>query len=211
MSLAAFALRGLVMGFAIAAAIGPIGLLCIRRTLTDGRAAGLATGLGAATADALYASMAAFGLSAAADLLVSERRVLALAGGTLLVGVAVRGWVRRHAPARATVPDRPGAPRTLVGAWATTVALTITNPATILSFVAAFAGFGLVTGGGPEAAVLVAGVFAGSAAWWVVLVGASDLLRPRLGPAGLARVSGASAVLIGSMGALAILGGLLQA
>jgi threonine/homoserine/homoserine lactone efflux protein len=209
-SLTAFAVRGLAVGFVIAAAIGPVGLLCIRRTLTGGRAAGLATGLGAATADALYASIAAFGLSAAADLLVSERRALALAGGVLLVGVAARGWVRRHAPARATVPGRTGAPGTLLGAWATTVALTITNPATILSFVAAFAGFGLVTGGGLEAAALVAGVFAGSAAWWVVLVGASDVLRPRLGPVGLARLSGVSAVLIGGMGALAILGGALQ-
>ena len=88
-------LRGLAIGFAIAAAIGPIGLLCIRRTLVEGRAIGLATGLGAATADALYAAVAAFGLTAVSGVLIEEHRPLGIAGGLVLVLLAARMLWRR--------------------------------------------------------------------------------------------------------------------
>jgi threonine/homoserine/homoserine lactone efflux protein len=143
--------RGFVIGFAIAAAVGPIGLLCIRRTLAEGRAIGAVSGLGAATADAFYASIAAFGLTALSDLLIGARRPLGILGGCFLVILAIHSLLR---PAVAA-GDRP--PRTLLSAYATTVGLTIANPATILSFAAAFVGLGLAGHSATIAAALVLG------------------------------------------------------
>ena len=202
-------LRGLAIGFAIAAAIGPIGLLCIRRTLADGRAIGLATGLGAATADALYAAEAAFGLTAVSSVLIDERRPLGIVGGTLLMLLAARMWWHRAGQPAAPIAPDPGTSRAaarlgLPAAYATTLGLTITNPATILSFASAFVGFGLVSHGGPGAVALVLGVFSGSSAWWVLLVVAVGALRPLVGPVALRRVAVASAGLIAAIGAIAI-------
>lgn len=195
-------LRGLAIGFAIAAAIGPIGLLCIRRTLAEGPAVGLSSGLGAATADGLYASVAAFGLTALADLLVSWRRPLGVIGGLFLVLLAARGF---RGAARATVPTGADtAPRGLPVAYGSTLALTIANPATILSFAAAFVGLGLAGHDAPGATALVLGVFSGSALWWLVLVGVAGAFRRRLGPNGIGRLATASSVLIALLGLLAI-------
>ncbi len=226
MSPPALYLRGLAIGFAIAAAIGPIGLLCIRRTLAEGRAIGLATGLGAATADALYAAVAAFGLTAVASLLIDERRPLGILGGVLLVllgarmfsrrgrepaGQPVAGAVQAGHPAPASGMSRTRSHPGLPAAYATTLGLTITNPATILSFAAAFVGFGLVAHGGRGAAALVLGVFSGSSAWWMLLVAVVGAARPRVGPVGLRRVAATSAGLIVAIGAVAIWTSLLSA
>jgi threonine/homoserine/homoserine lactone efflux protein len=190
--------RGFAIGFAIAAAIGPIGLLCIRRSLVEGALVGAVSGLGAATADAFYASIAAFGLAAVADLLVGQRRVLGVVGGCFLLILAAHSLVH---PAEAA-GDRP--PRTLPSAYATTLGLTIANPATILSFAAAFVGLGLAGHSAPVAAALVLGVFAGSAAWWVILAASVSTFRNRLGPTALRRLAAGSSVLIGLLGGLAI-------
>jgi threonine/homoserine/homoserine lactone efflux protein len=190
--------RGLLIGFAIAAAIGPIGLLCIRRTLVHGRLVGAVSGLGAATADAVYASIAAFGLTAISDVLVGERRVLGVAGGGFLVILAVHSLLR---PSEAAGDAQP---RTLASAYSSTVLLTIANPATILSFTAAFIGLGLAGHSTPIAGALVLGVFAGSAAWWIVLAIAVAAFRSRLGPMGLRRLAAGSSALIGLLGLLAI-------
>ena len=190
--------RGLAIGFAIAAAIGPIGLLCIRRTLVEGTAVGVASGLGAATADGFYAALAGFGLTAAADLLVGERRPLGVVGGCFLVALAVRGLMSR----RQTAVERE--PRTLLSAYATTVGLTIANPATILSFAAAFVGLGLTGHDPATAAALVLGVFSGSAAWWLVLALVVAAFRGRLGPAELRRLAAGSSILMGLLGVAAV-------
>jgi threonine/homoserine/homoserine lactone efflux protein len=191
--------RGLAIGFAIAAAIGPIGLLCIRRTLTDGPRVGLASGLGAATADTLYASVAAFGLTILADLLVGLRRGLGVVGGGFLVILAIRS-IRTRPRAAA---DRPSG--TLLSAYVTTVALTVANPTTILSFAAAFVGLGLAGHDTPTAAALVLGVGTGSTAWWVILTATVSAFRERMGPAALARLASGSSALIGLLGLVAIL------
>jgi threonine/homoserine/homoserine lactone efflux protein len=191
-------LRGLVIGFAIAAAIGPIGLLCIRRTLDEGAAVGAVSGLGAATADGFYASIAAFGLTAAGDLLVGARRPLGVVGGCFLVAFAVHSLLAR----REDTADRP--PRSLLSAYATTVGLTIANPATILSFGAAFVGLGLAGHDAPVAVALVAGVFSGSATWWVLLAVTVSAFRGRLGPEALRRLAAGSSMLIGLLGLVAV-------
>lgn len=168
--------RGLAVGFAIAAPVGPIGMLCIRRTLVQGPAAGLATGLGAATADAAYGFVAALGLGALANALIGHAAPLRIAGALLLawLGItSVRRALRRQLPGSAAVVTGRGG---LVAAWASTLVLTLANPMTILSFagvVAALAG----RGGGMW---LVAGVFAGSTAWWLLLVGGVSLVRHAL-------------------------------
>ena len=137
------ALRGLVLGLAIAAPIGPIGVLCIRRTLGYGWRTGFATGLGAATADAMYSAVAAFGLTALSGLLVVEQVWLRLIGGVFLGVLGLRTlWTK---PASNTAN---GAPHGLLAAYASTVLLTLTNPSTILSVAAIFAGVGLGGAGG---------------------------------------------------------------
>lgn len=193
--------RGFVLGFTIAAAIGPISLLCIRRTLAEGRLVGLVSGLGVATADATCGAIAAFGLTAVTGLLVDGRRALGLVGGLFLLWLAWNTF--RAVPREAAAPDAPTR-RGLPGAYLSTLGLTLTNPMTILSFVALFVGLG-VTGGDPAgAAVVTAGVFLGSAAWWIVLVGVVGALRSRVTPRGLRRVNLASGLLIGAFAVVAL-------
>ena len=161
-----FLAKGLVIGFAIAAPVGPIGVLCIRRTFAEGRLAGFVTGLGAATADAFYGAVAAFGLTAISSFLLGFQDPLRLVGGVFLCAMGLQVFVTRPGTASARMQGKG-----LAQAYATTVMLTLTNPATILSFLAVFAGAGLGQSryGTFEAAAIVAGVFAGSALWWLLL------------------------------------------
>lgn len=191
---AALILKGVVLGLAIAAPLGPIGALCINRTLERGFAAGVAGGLGTALADGVYAALAAFGFAAFSGGLAMVDLPLRLAGGAFMLWLGWQG-MRPAAPRAAAAVSR----RDLIGTVAATFALTIANPMTILSFAAIFAGLGLASAEGTAGALLVvAGVFAGSMLWWVLLSGGVALARHRL-PDGfarwVARLSGA--VLIG--------------
>ena len=187
------AVRGFALGFSIAAVLGPIGVLCIRRTLSSGFLNGFVSGLGAATADATYASIAAFGVTALAALLVDQRTWLRLVGGAFLLYLGVR--TLRTAPALRAAADV--SVRGLVAAYLSTFGLTMSNPMTILSFVAIFAGLGLgSTQGGLDAMELVLGVFVGSAAWWLVLASLVSLLRARLTPGVFRVINIGSGVLI---------------
>lgn len=170
--------QGAVLGFSIAVPVGPIGVLCIRRSIAEGARVGFACGLGAATADAIYGAIGAAGLTVVSDLLARQRVWLGLLGGLFLCYLGVKTWRSRPADQAA----RNGA-ASLAGAFATTLLLTLTNPMTILSFAAMFAGFGLGRAGQswPAAVQLVAGVFLGSAAWWLVLSVGSGRLGARLG------------------------------
>jgi threonine/homoserine/homoserine lactone efflux protein len=167
--------RGLVLGFTIAAAVGPISLLTIRRTLAHGQVYGLASGLGVALADSTYAAIAAFGLTAITSVLVGGRMILGLVGGAFLVVLAIRTMTSRPAEV-AVATERPG----LLAAFASIFGLTMTNPMTILSFAGLFAGLGLTGTGGADAALLVLGVFLGSASWWVVLTSVVAILRAKV-------------------------------
>lgn len=193
--------RGLVLGFTIAAAVGPIALLCIRRTLAEGRLVGLASGLGVATADATYGAIAAFGLTAVTDLLVDWRRLLGVVGGAFLLWLAWRTLRSVPGMAAAETPARRGG---LAGAYLSTLGLTLTNPMTILSFVALFVGLGVSGDDAAGAAALTVGVFLGSATWWVLLVGAVGALRSRLTPTWMRRINVASGLLIGAFAVVAI-------
>jgi threonine/homoserine/homoserine lactone efflux protein len=189
-------LRGLIIGFTIAAAVGPISLLTIRRTIAHGRLYGLVSGLGVATADASYAGIAAFGLTAVTGVLVSGRFLLGLIGGAIIIALGIRTILSRPAEVARDV-DRPGLP----AAYLSIFALTMTNPMTILSFAAVFAGIGLANGSSfMDALVLTLAVWVGSSLWWVVLTSIVGWLRERFSATALLwinRLSGAALVVFG--------------
>ena len=190
-------LEGIAVGLAIAMPVGPIGALCINRTLRHGTWIGLASGLGAACADAVYGAIAGFGVSSVAAFLVDFQDALRLLGGTFLLVLGVRILTREPAP-EARQPAWGEARH--AGAFASCFLLTLTNPTTILSFVAIFAGLGLVQEGlsYTGAASLVLGVFLGSALWWLALSAMVGLLRGRVTPAILVWVNrGSGAVITG--------------
>jgi threonine/homoserine/homoserine lactone efflux protein len=195
--------QGFVIGFAIAAPVGPIGVLCIRRTLERGLLIGLVSGLGAATADACYGLIAALGLSTISNWLLDAQDWIRLVGGLFLLYLGVTIWRAKPAAQGAQAGRRSG----LLGAYASTLALTLTNPTTILSFIAIFAGLGLAERGRDEAGavLLVVGVFAGSAFWWLLLSSGVSLLRGRLRPGWFAWVNRISGALIFAFGVSALL------
>jgi threonine/homoserine/homoserine lactone efflux protein len=199
--------RGVVLGFTIAAAVGPISLLCIRRALAEGRLVGIVSGLGVATADATYGAVAAFGLTAVTDLLVDWRRALGIIGGVFLLWLAWRTF--RSVPGEAATAGIGDGRRGLPGVYLSTLGLTLTNPMTILSFAALFVGLGVTGGDAAGATLLTLGVFTGSAAWWVVLVAAVGAFRSRLTPTGLRRVNIFSGLVIGAFGIVAIVSAVL--
>jgi len=197
----ALVLRGFILGFTIAAAVGPISLLVIRRTIAQGRLYGLVSGFGVATADATYGAIAAFGLAAITDVLVNARVALGLAGGVFLLGLA---WQTiRSSPTEAATPAPTGR-RGYAGAYLSILALTIANPMTILSFGALFAGLGVTTGATGGAASVVVGVLLGSATWWVVLTTVVGRLRGRMTSSWIQRINIGSGVLIGAFALVAI-------
>jgi threonine/homoserine/homoserine lactone efflux protein len=193
--------RGLAIGFAIAAPVGPIGLLCIRRTLAHGRVVGFASGLGAATADAMYGAIAGFGLTSVSAALIGSERWMRLGGGVFLIGLGLRTALARPASGAAA-----GRSDGLVAAYASTLVLTLTNPLTILSFVAIFAGLGLGGAGAShgDAMTLVLGVFLGSALWWLILSGSAGLFHQRLSAGALTWINRLAGAGIAAFGATAI-------
>ncbi len=170
-------LSGLIIGFSIAAPVGPIGILCIRRTLAEGRLHGLVTGLGAATADAFYGCIAAFGLAFISDFLVNQQIWLRAIGGGFLLFLGLRTILAKPR-GEAKEEKKLG----LASSYGSTFLLTVTNPITIISFGAIFAtlGLGSIAGDYYSATLLVLSVFLGSASWWLILSGLVNLLRAKV-------------------------------
>ena len=188
-------LKGLVIGFSIAAPVGPIGVLCIRRTLVQGRLYGFISGLGAASADAIYGAIAGFGLTFISNFLVEQQTWLRLIGGLFLFVLGLKTLLEK--PTDQAFSDQRNK---LIDAYSSTFFLTITNPITIISFAAIFAGLGLASDGRSyfSAGILVLGVFTGSLLWWLLLSGGAGIFREKFTLNGLQwtnRISGA--VIIG--------------
>jgi threonine/homoserine/homoserine lactone efflux protein len=196
-----FFLRGLLIGFSIAAPVGPIGVLCIRRTLASGIIFGLLSGLGAATADAIYGCIAAFGLTFISEFLLDQQLWLRLIGGMFLGYLGLKTFLSKpkNMPAQ---PDN----RSLLKAYASTFFLTLTNPLTILSFLAIFAGLGLAGSDGSylSAAITVLGVFIGSCCWWIILSVGVNAFRGRFTPTGMIWVNRISGLIILGFGIAAL-------
>jgi threonine/homoserine/homoserine lactone efflux protein len=197
-----YLLRGLVLGFSIAAPVGPIGILCMRRTLAEGRMSGLLSGLGAATADGIYGSIAAFGLTYVSSLLLGCQAWIKLVGGLFLCYLGLKTFLSKVAENPAYAEGQG-----LWGAYASTFFLTLTNPMTILSFTAVFAGFGIgsATGDYGSASLLVLGVFGGSATWWLVLSGGVSAMRSKFTPRALGWVNKVAGIVILGFGVIALL------
>ena len=194
--------RGLIIGLAVAAPVGPIGMLVINRTLTEGRLSGLATGLGAAVADALYGCVGAFGLTFISDLLMGYAFWAKLIGGLYICYLGLKISRARSREASITA-----APMRHAVAFASTVLLTLANPVTILMFMAIFAGLGFGSGGRTygAASAVVAGVFAGSALWWLALTEGLNRVHHRLTPGAMRWIDLGSGALLFVFGAAAIL------
>lgn len=167
-------MRGLIIGFSIAAPVGPIGVLCIRRTLAEGRISGLISGLGAASADAIYGIIAGFGITIISHFLVTQQIWLRLVGGIFLFYLGVRTYRSKSGNHKVNFNKR-----SLAGNYLSVFMLTLTNPLTILSFTAIFAGLGLAQNGRDYQTTtwLVLGVFSGSALWWLTLSQGVGILR----------------------------------
>ena len=173
--------QSLLIGFSIAAPVGPIGILCIRRTLADGRRAGFVSGLGAASADAFYGAMAAFGLAIVSQFLINQSTWLRAGGGFFLIFLGVKTFMSIPADVEAQTEQRK--PNHLLGNYLSTFFLTISNPLTILSFTAIFAGLGterLQSQNYLAASLMVLGIFLGSALWWFLLSYLASLFHSRI-------------------------------
>jgi threonine/homoserine/homoserine lactone efflux protein len=172
-------LKGLAFGFLLAATVGPMWILCFRRTMEHGALAGFVSGMGIAVADGLYGTVAAFGLTAISGFLLQHNYWIGLVGAAFLVCLGVKTLLAK--------PELKGGADGSAGlgkAFLSTLGLTLANPPTILAFVAIFAGLGLVSNADYGAASLVVlGVFLGSASWWIVLAAGAGWLRGRIGPA----------------------------
>jgi len=187
-----FFLKGLIIGFAMAVPLGPIGVMCIRKTLAEGHSRGLIIGLGGATADSLFGIVAAFGLTFISDLIAKQHIWLSVGGGALLLFLGIRTFrAKRKDP---IIPfDKKG----FLGSYVSTFLLALTNPVTIFAFVAVFAAFGL----GHElnivsACILVLGVFMGSCLWFLTLGYIATIFRKELDPGGLRWVNRIAGILI---------------
>ncbi len=197
-----FFVRGLLIGLSIAAAVGPMCILCIQRTLYKGRLYGLVSGLGIATADAVYGSIAAFGLTVISTFLISHQVWIRLLGGLFLAYLGIKtiltGPAERAASASA---------HNFPGAYLSTFLLTLTNPTTILSFVGIFAGIGVGAASKSylSAAIVVCGVFLGSSLWWFLLTGGVSLLRERFTAQWLLWINRISGIVIALFGIFVLL------
>jgi threonine/homoserine/homoserine lactone efflux protein len=198
-----FFIRGLIIGLSIAATVGPMSILCIQRTLSRGYLYGLVSGLGVATADAVYGSVAGFGLTVIATFLVSQQGWIRVIGGLFLIYLGLKTILTRPAQRAAATASA----NNFLGAYASTFLLTLTNPLTILSFAAIFAGIGVVgaSNGYLSATLVVLGVFLGSAFWWCLLTGGINLLRRRFTAQWLLWINRISGAIITLFGVLVLL------
>jgi threonine/homoserine/homoserine lactone efflux protein len=202
---ASFFIKGFLIGFSVAAPVGQIGALCIKRTLTEGRAFGFASGLGAATADMFYGMVAAFGITFIADTLTSPlvQFLTRCIGGLFICYLGIK-TIRSTPPEDKLVLNEN---KNLFSGYISTFLLTITNPVTILLYTGIFAGLriGVVSGDYLSATIMVAGVFLGSTAWWIILVTFVGFVRTRLTPKMMRYVNIGSGVVITFFGATALL------
>ena len=202
-----FFIRGLLIGLSIAATVGPMSILCIQRTLNRGQLYGLVSGLGIATADGVYGSIAAFGLTLITNFLINEQIWIRLIGGLFLMYLGIKTILSKP-PERAAVLNAKT--NSYLGAYTSTFLLTLTNPLTILSFAAIFAGIGVGSASKSffSAIAVVLGVFSGSTLWWIILTSGISLLRKKMNSYWLLwinRISGAIITLFGLVALLTLL------
>jgi threonine/homoserine/homoserine lactone efflux protein len=194
-------IRGLIAGFVIAAPVGPVNVLVISRTLTKGRLSGLISGLGAAAADAFYGSIAGFGISLVIQFLIREQFWIRLVGGILLVMIGLSYFFKP--PRKLSEHKRE---ETGQSDFVSTFLLTLTNPTTILSFLAVLAGLGMSQARANWLTlVLVGGILAGSMVWWIILTTAVNYLRDRFNDRAMLWMNRIAGIAIGGFGIVSFL------
>ena len=190
--------KGLIVGFCLAAPVGPIAAICVQRTISKRWISGVVSGMGAAAADAVYGAVAAFGATIISEFLITERQWLQRVGGVILIvlGLRLLFWTK--------IEERKngGSNRSLVGDFMSTFMLTLTNPMTFVAFAAIFTtmGIGAVRGHSILTAELVGGVFAGSALWWLILCGGAYLVRDHFDFRKLTTINRATGVFVMAVG-----------
>lgn len=196
-------IKGIVAGFIIAAPIGPVGILCIQRTLAKGMAMGLAPGVGGAVADTIFGAVAAFGLTFIAEFLLRHDQWMRLGGGILLLILGAHGCLKRHAAMAPAPPSVRGAAGDAVSAFL----LTVTNPMTILTFSPVFLAVGAVVAKDdrPAAWTLILGVLVGSCIWWLILCALAELFRRKINSARIVIIHRVSAGFILLFGVIVLL------
>lgn len=200
-------IKGFLIGLSIAAPVGPIGILCINRTLSAGLMVGVLTGLGAATADAIYGCIAGFGLVAVSKFLLSQQIIIQLVGGAFLLYLGVKTLLR--SPQARTITDQA---TTWWQDFSSTLFLTLTNPVTIIAFLAIYSSLGIVESGASytEAIVIVLGVFLGSLAWWCALSTSISLIRHKLSEITLVWINRLSGLMLMGFGVFAFISGAIK-
>ena len=200
-------LQGILIGVTIAAPVGPIGILCIRRTLAEGRLAGFISGLGAATADAMYGAIAAFGLTFISVFLINQSFWLRLGGGLFLIYLGIKSFL--SVPSQgADLNPKSSRNESVLNYYGSTLFLTLTNPITIISFAAIFAGFGIVTNQSNDilaASSMVLGIFLGSSIWWLSLSFLTGFFRRMVNHKTMIWINRISGTIIVSFGLLALI------
>lgn len=203
------ALGGIIIGILVAAPIGPVNLICIRRTLAYGPLNGFFSVLGGVAGDGIFAAISAFGLTAMSRLIEGYATPLKLAGGIILIGYGIHNF-------RAEVTDpRNGCPvrtkelgeATLHAAIAGSFFLTLTNPATLIGFAALFAGLGTLVGDDasfPAAAALVGGVVLGSAFWWLTITTLTGAFHRHINARTMHRINHISGAVVTAFGLLVL-------
>ncbi len=191
-------LKGILAGFAVAAPIGPVGLLCIRRSIIDGRLAGFVTGLGAAVADAGLALIAGLGVTVIINFVSGHQTAFHLGGGLVLVAMGILA-MRSRPPCKAEGPVHAA---TIAKAFFSTIALTLANPMTIAAMLLLFSSFGVSLNGavGWDPVVLVVGVFTGSTLWWLILSTFAEWFGRRLNTRLLRTINIATGILLAGFG-----------
>jgi threonine/homoserine/homoserine lactone efflux protein len=196
-------LKGLIVGFCLAAPVGPIAALCVQRTIAKSWLSGFVSGLGAAAADALYGAVAAFGATIISEFLINERNWLQRIGGVILILMGLRLLLTKPKERESINGNGKG----LTGDFLSTLMLTLTNPMTFVAFAAVFTtmGIGVVRGRPILTAELVGGVFLGSALWWIILCGGAHLLRRHFDFRKLVTINRATGVFVIAVGVVYVI------
>ncbi len=197
-----FLIKGILIGFSIAAPVGPIGLLCIQRTLNKGKLSGFISGMGAATADAIYGVISAFGLTLISNFLINQQNLLKLIGGLFLLYLGINIFISRNKKKNEIKEDINE--NNLLNDYLSTFFLTITNPVTILAFLAIFTSLNIMNteNNHLSALLLVLGVFLGSLFWWLILSYFANLFKTKVD---LKYINIASALIIIGFGIFSLL------
>lgn len=191
-------IQGIIIGLTLAVPVGPIALICIQRTLTDGRFHGIFSGIGVATADSFYAAVTVLGLTMISDVIVTHQVLFRFLAGIVLIFVGVRVFMSLPSCiSTKTVHE------TYFKDYLSMVGIAIANPLTLVFFLIVLPGFGVVINSTAflSAAEFIAGVFFGSTAWWILLCGTVGSMRSRFSVKTLGLINRISGVLISVCGA----------